>query len=316
MYKKIYEFEVPREEEVDVTEVTINDKGEEVQTTTKVKKEVQKKFFLRRPNRRLFDDAELYYGVKLSEGIKAGLLTRALLNKRFANDGGVLSEEEKDAYNELYDKIFENQVKMQTLALKTKEQRSGKENKEYDELTEWLREARIKIQEFEVSQQSLFDQTAENRARNKTILWWVLHLAYQKDEGDKESPFFGKGSFDERLERYDEVESEEDTFDMTVVSRFFYYTSFWYVSKTNDQDEFEQLLKYAEQEDLNEAETLKEEINEIGEEFEKIKEENEDPVDKLEELSGAEEAELPEAPKPTKKKGRKKKVATQEEKNK
>ena len=302
MYKRIYGFEIPRTEEVDETEVTVNDKGEEVKTTTKVKKEVKKQFFLRRPNRRLFDDAELYYGVKLSEGIKAGLLTRALLNKRFANDGGVLSEEEKDAYNELYDKIFENQVKMQTLALKTKEQRSARENKEYDELLEWLKDARIKIQEFEVSQQSLFDQTAENRARNKTILWWVLNLSYQVDEEGKETPFFGKGSFDEKLERYDEIESEEEEFDITVVSKFFYYTSFWYVSKTNDQKEFEEMLKYAEQQDLEEAETLNEEIKEIGKEVESSQEE--DPIDSLDELSIPPE---PEAKKKPRKKRSKKK---------
>ena len=32
MYKRIYGFEIPRTEEVDETEVTVNDKGEEVKT--------------------------------------------------------------------------------------------------------------------------------------------------------------------------------------------------------------------------------------------------------------------------------------------
>ena len=40
------------------------------------------------------------------------------------------------------------------------------------------------IQEFEMAQASLFDQTAENRARNKTILWWVLNMSYYGNPED------------------------------------------------------------------------------------------------------------------------------------
>ena len=65
----------------------------------KVKKEVPYKFFLRRPTRTMTDEAELYYGVKLAEGIKAGLLTKALLEKRFENDGGTRSDDENEQYH-------------------------------------------------------------------------------------------------------------------------------------------------------------------------------------------------------------------------
>ena len=53
------------------------------------------------------DDAELYYGVKLAEGIKAGLLTRALLEKRFENDGGTRSDEENKEYNKVVGQLQE-----------------------------------------------------------------------------------------------------------------------------------------------------------------------------------------------------------------
>ena len=123
--KKLYEFEVSKEELVKESETTKNESGEEVTTTKEVKKNVNKKYFLRKPTRKLFDEAELFYGVKLAEGIKAGLLTKALLQKRFSNDGGTLGEAEKEEWGELYSGLFDKQVELQALSLKTKEQRSG-----------------------------------------------------------------------------------------------------------------------------------------------------------------------------------------------
>ena len=95
--KIIYDFTIPREEEVEETVTSKNDKGEEVKTTKKTKKSVDKTFVLKKPGRKLYDEAELFYGVKLSEGIKAGLLTRALLAKRFNN--GIVSNRNIWSYN-------------------------------------------------------------------------------------------------------------------------------------------------------------------------------------------------------------------------
>ena len=263
--KKLHEFKLPKEEEVEETFTETDDKGQEKTVTTKIKKYVDKNFYLKKPNRRLFDEAELYYAVKLSEGIKAGLLTRALLQKRFANDGGILSDPERESWNDLYTEVFDKQVKLQALSLKTKEERNSKENEEYDELTLWLKEARKDIQEFEMGQQSLYDQTAENRARNKTILWWVLHLAHKEEEG-KCSPFFGEGSYEEKIKVYDLIEEEEEEWDQEVISKFFYFVSFWYVSKTNSKEEFVEMLKYAEQQEVEDAENLSSEEESPSEE--------------------------------------------------
>ena len=38
---------------------------------------------------------------------------------------------------------------------------------------------------------SLYEETAESRARNKVILWWMLHLAHI-EEGEKEKNFLVK----------------------------------------------------------------------------------------------------------------------------
>ena len=81
--KTMFEFDIYHEKEIEKVDVSTNEKGEEVKVTSKVKTTVPVKLGIKKPTRRLFDEAELFYGVRLSEGIKAGLLTRALLAKRF-----------------------------------------------------------------------------------------------------------------------------------------------------------------------------------------------------------------------------------------
>ena len=121
------EFIIPKEEDIQETEASTNENGEEISTTKTVKKTVDKKFVVRKPSRALYDEAELFYGVKLAEGIKAGLLTRALLAKRFNNDGGVLSDPEKDKFSKLYMSLFEKQARVTTIEDKPKRERSKEE---------------------------------------------------------------------------------------------------------------------------------------------------------------------------------------------
>jgi hypothetical protein len=291
--KKIYEFVLPNTEEVEES-VTEQKGGKEVTTTTKVEKQVDKRFFLKRPTRKLFDEAELFYGVKLSEGIKAGLLTRALLSKRFANDGGILSDTEKEEFGQLYSDLFDKQVELQTLNLKTTEERTAEETEQHAEVTAFLSNARKRIQEFEMNQSSLYDQTAENRARNKTILWWVLFLAYYVEAGtDKELPFFEEGDYTERLTKYDDIEENEEDFALETINKFFYYVSFWYVSKTSDPEQFRELIKFAEQADLGEDLSPPHVATDV--EFENDKEDPEEEA--LEEEAPKEEVPKEEVPK-------------------
>ena len=243
MNKKIYEFIVKKEEEVDKIESKMED-GKEIKITSKVKEAVQRNFFIRKPTRGLFEEAELFYAVKLSEGIKAGLLTRSLLSKRYSNDGGALSDKDKEKYADFYIKLFEKQNEFQKLSIKDKNERTPEEQETFEKLTAEIINLRTEIQDFEISQASLFDQTAENRARNKTILWWILHLSYMFDKDGKEVSIFGDGSYDERLSIYDGIEDNADEWLKTVVKKFAFYVSFWYMGRASTQEEFEKLVTF------------------------------------------------------------------------
>ena len=244
--KKLYEFSLTQKVQKEYEEKDKDSEGNEV-TTKKTKEEnIVRNFFLKKPTRSMFDEAELYFGVKLSEGIKAGMLTRAMLAKRFDNDGGVLSDADKEQYSGLYFTLFEVQNQLTRLQLIPEKERSKQEQKEYNESVRAMIGLKAEIQEFETAQASFFDQTAENRARNKTITWWVLNLAHEiKDDGE-EVLFFGSGSVEDKLNFYDDLEEEGDDFIDSVMKNFSYYTSFWYIGRAKTQEEFEQLSSLEE----------------------------------------------------------------------
>ena len=242
--KRIYEFTVNKPETVQEKTTKKEKDGTEVTTSKDVVKEVPNKFFLRRPTRAMTDEAELYYGVKLAEGIKAGLLTRALLEKRFDNDGGTRNDEENKEYQQAIDKL-QDFHKEQTKILEVSEKkRTAAQKKRLKELEEEIKPARRALRDLQLDEDTLFEETAESRARNKVILWWMLHLAYH-EIGDKEVPFFGNGTMDERLEQYDEIEEGEDVFRIVVARKIAYYVSFWFVGRPNSQKEFQDMIDLA-----------------------------------------------------------------------
>lgn len=240
--KTMFTFDVYHEKEIEKIDISTNEKGEEIKTISKVKTTVPVKLGIKKPTRTLFDEAELFYGVKLSEGIKAGLLTRALLAKRFNNDGGVLSDEEQKEYNDLYNNFFNLQSEFQKLSVKEEALRSDEEKQEIKKVIREMTSARDLLQKYEMAQANLFEQTAENRARNKTIMWWVLNLSLIEDKDKKLVELFGEGSYEDKLKRYDEIEESEFGIEKIALQKLLYLISFWYIGRAATEEEFSKLV--------------------------------------------------------------------------
>jgi len=259
MSKWLYQFNVNREKEVEESTKTKNESGEEVTVTKKIKKNFPVTFAIKKPNRRLYEDGELFFGVALSEGIKAGLLTRQLLAKRYDNDGGFMSESDKQRYAELYKDLFEKENELQKLQLNLENLSETDKISRISDVLVTTADIRRELQDFETSRSSIFDQTAENRAKNKTLMWWVLNLAHQKEENsDKFLPIFGEGNYDDRLNVYDIIEEKEELHVSEGVKKFAYFISFWYNGQINNEEEFknlENLVFAAEEPELKEEES-------------------------------------------------------------
>ena len=242
--KRIYEFTVNKEETVKEESVEKKKDGTEVTTAKDVKKEVPNKFFLRRPTRAMTDEAELYYGVTLAEGIKAGLLTRALLEKRFENDGGTRSDDEKKEYDKIIEKLQGFHKEQSKILDVDEKKRNPAQKKRLKELEKEVKPTRRALRDLQMAEDSLYEETAESRARNKVILWWMLHLAHI-EEGEKEREFFGEGELDKKFVRYDEIDEGDDYFEVLVARKFAYYVSFWFGGRPNSKKEFQEMIDLA-----------------------------------------------------------------------
>jgi hypothetical protein len=254
----LYDFPVKKTVEKKETEVTKNDKGEETEVTKTTKEEVPILFKLKKPNRKLYEEADLFYGVKLSEGIKAGLLTKSLLAKRYSNDGGFLSEAEKDKYASLYLALFEQESELQRLQVNLDDKPEKEKREAVKDVTIRMLDTRRDLQEFEMAQQSLFDQTAEIRAKNQTVMWWLLNISYYEDEG-KDTFVFGEGDYLDKLAKYDEFEENDDPFWNESIKKLAYFVSFWESGQANTKEDFESIAEKIDPKQEEETEEEKEE---------------------------------------------------------
>ena len=97
--KEIYSFNVEVERTVEETSTKKRKnkdtgKMEEVSVAQEFKKEVPVKIILREPNRRQLEEADMEYSIEMSKCIKRGILTKAMLAKKYSDSGGLLSEED------------------------------------------------------------------------------------------------------------------------------------------------------------------------------------------------------------------------------
>ena len=121
----IYEFTLETKEKKKVEVERKNKETGEVETIVQNKTvKVPVKYVVKKPTRRIMDEAEAQYAVEMSKNIKRGIVTKAMLVKKYADTGGTLTEEEtKDMVRKLQ-KSNELSNKIQLLTATNK-----KENK-------------------------------------------------------------------------------------------------------------------------------------------------------------------------------------------
>ena len=249
-FKELYTFTIDEEKEVEKTHTRKNKKtGEETTVTKKVKETVPIQVLLKRPSRRELEDAELEYSVEMSRCVKRGILTKAMLYKKYSDTGGVWSEDDAKDYGKLYKDIFDIQneyARLETIDKKTEKQKEKLEN-----LKTKLAETRQKIVESESSMQSLFDHTADVKAQNRLLLWYTLMLTHIQREDDTEPiSYFDGEDFDQRLEDYYLKEDETGDFYEAIIKKVTTVLAFWFFNQASSPDEFNKLIEDLEKGDL------------------------------------------------------------------
>lgn len=249
-FKELYSFIVDKEIEKEEVTTKIDKKTKE-ETTVKKKVTVKEPVTikLKRPSRRELEEAELEFSVEMSRCVKKGILTKAMLAKKYSDTGGLMSEDDANSLVDSYKKVFDLQNEFSRLEII--QNKSPKQVDRVAEITKELAGVRRKIVEFESNYQSLFDHTADVKAQNRLILWYVIMLTYIQAPDDEEAlPYFGKGDFDARLEEYYKKEESEDDLYFLITKKAATILAFWFFNQASDKESFDSLMKKLENNEL------------------------------------------------------------------
>ena len=244
-FKELYSFSLEEEKEVEKSHTRKNKKtGEETTVTKKVKQKVPVQVRLKRPSRRELEEAELEYSIEMSRCVKKGILTKAMLFKKYSDTGGALTDAENKDYTKIYREIFETQNEY--IRLESSPEKTEKEEKRIEELKELIIKKKKDLIDVETAMQSLFDHTADIKAQNKLLLWYTLMLTHTQEGDEDPKPYFKGVDFESKLEDYYLKEDLESDFYSKLVQKVTTVLAFWFFNQASTPDEFSELIEKVE----------------------------------------------------------------------
>jgi hypothetical protein len=245
--REIYSFTFEKEEKVKRTETSNvqnpeTGETEEVSVTKEVTDKVPYRVVMKQPTRRQIEEAELEFSVEMSNCIKKGVLTKAMLAKKYSDTGGLLAEEDAKALTKMYVRYGELSQESEKLGIKSSTL-NEKDTERMNDIAGEIATLRKDIVNVETSYSNLFNHTADVRAENKVIQWYILNLTFlQKSDEEDMTPLFAGNDFEQKLQTYYDMEEEGDELYDIVGGKIAALYSFWYYSSgAVGQADFEKL---------------------------------------------------------------------------
>ena len=237
----IYKFTLETKEKKKVEVERKNKETGEMETVVQnktVKTPIE--FVIKKPTRRIMDEAEAQYAIEMSNNIKKGIVTKAMLVKKYADTGGTLTEAEtKDMVKKLQ-KSNEIANKIQMLVAVDKK----KNEKEIEELNSELLVLRKELTDIEMSMQGVYDHTADARSERAMLLWYTIQLA-REIEDEQEVVFFDGLLYEDQLEDLYKKDEDGDELQKDALSRIMAAISFWFYNNSATQEQIEAFVKQA-----------------------------------------------------------------------
>jgi hypothetical protein len=168
-----------------------------------------------------------------------------LLNK-YKDTGGLDGEKETKALSQAYGDYQQVQVDIVNLRIIPDSEKTEDQVKELQEKENKMLTLRKEIVQRESSYLTLFSHTADARAQNKSILWYVLNLSYYKDtsSGHKDFvPIFKGNTFEEKEEALSKMEDEQDFIYQNTYLKLASLFSYWFFSGVVDKEEFDKIIR-------------------------------------------------------------------------
>ena len=250
--KEIYSFEVNLEKEVEKkTEKVIIDKDNKQEKKISVNEKVIEKepvrVILKEPNRRQIEEADMEYSIEMSQCVKRGILTKAMLAKKYSDSGGLLAEEDAKTLTSKYADLSKLQTDFTRLNTKTTKKNPEENKTKEAEIIGKIAEVRREIVDMETAYASLFNHTADTKAQNRVILWYVLNLTYVVRGEEDPEEFFPGETFEEREQAYYDLDEAGDELYNLIQAKIATFVSYWYFTSGVTREELAQLDKDIEE---------------------------------------------------------------------
>jgi hypothetical protein len=253
--KEIYSFTVELEKKTKKkVEKTVINKETQEEEKVEVEEEVTEsdpvRVILKEPNRRQVEEADMEYSIEMSQCVKRGILTKAMLAKKYSDSGGLLAEEDAKQLNSKYGELADLQNSFTRLATKT-EKATEEIIEKKSEILNSIGALRRDIIDVETSYASLFNHTADVKAQNRVIMWYVLNLTHIA-RGEKEPELMFKGeSFEEKEKHYYELDENNDELYLLVQNKLATFMSYWYFAASSlTKEDFDALNTDIEEENV------------------------------------------------------------------
>lgn len=163
------------------------------------------------PTRAVTREGDDVYARYFAKSVRSGLLTNEEAIKLSNERGGILSASEKEEYS----KILAEYVDKDKLLNEKKADEDG-----YSALKEEVEKAKSSVLYYQNKIESIFQFTAQTKARDMLTLFYALSLTYQDGK-----PFFDGKDFDAKLKNYD---SKNDAFFIEVARKAVWYATLLY----------------------------------------------------------------------------------------
>ena len=235
----IYKFTLTKTEKKKVEVERKNKETGEMETVLTPKTvKTPIEFVIKKPSRRIIDEAEAQYAIELSKNIKRGIVTKDMMVKKYADTGGSLTEEEvKDMLRKLQ---RSNEIANEIQLLSATDKENNKEK--IEELEEELLSVRKKLIDLEVAMQGVYEHTADARAERSMLLWYTIQLAKKIEEGE-EKDFFNGIIYEDQLEDLYEKDEGEDEIEKEALSNFMLVVSYWFYNNSADEKQIKEFLE-------------------------------------------------------------------------
>lgn len=166
----------------------------------KSKKTVKNKIVVKKPTPSEVEDGEFFYGQKFNELINAGFLTKAMLGKKM---GDIISENDEDRMQKV---MLENIEAARVIEFYGEGEGLDEEQKEKLETAQKkFVSTQKEIHEWQTAVSNQFSQTADSKAEQKLIEWFVFNFSFYEDkveENIEHFPIFQGENFNDKRKFY------------------------------------------------------------------------------------------------------------------